>query len=166
MTDTNWNPGETGVTIKTGKAYDDSWYTFRGTPESIKEQIVSFFGFDSASVASLTVHEVSVNARQVAQGVAAVAVTLGGTAIGSVPSGDGAAAQAAALGTAPASDPWAGTESAAATPAGEHPLLARINAAATTDELKLLWADNQAAFGDEAVMAAWKARGKALQAAA
>lgn len=150
------------VTIKYGKGYEETWAVFRGTVSQVREDIISYFGVDGASVASLTLSELVVNVTNLAHGKGNAAALLGGVVLGSVPSGDTAAAEAAALGT-PASDPWASVESNTVT---EHPLLARIKAATNVEELKLLWADNQAAFSDENVMAAWKQRGQALQAAA
>ncbi|MGW1258441.1 hypothetical protein ACWD5Q_25490 [Streptomyces sp. NPDC002513] len=45
---------------------------------------------------------------------------------------------------------------------GTKALLEQIEACRTIDELKRLWAENQAAFSDSAVMDAWKARGRVL----
>lgn len=73
-------------------------------------------------------------------------------------------------------DPWAAaaadqgddaSQSAAAEP--EKPnaaLYSAIESSADVNALKLLWADNQQAFADDAdLLAAWKAKGKALKAA-
>ena len=148
MTDTPWDASsrETGVTIKAGKGYDDSWFTFRGKPEDIKADIIAFFGLDSASVSSLTAHEVAVNARKIAQGLGAVGVKLGGEVV--------------AAGKAEEVLPSTTPEDKADAP---NPLLAQIEACKSTDELKRLWAENQAAFADQTITAAWKARGKALK---
>ena len=91
---------EVTVTIKAGKGYEDSWYVFRGDAEAVKEQLIGFFALDRASVASLSPFETAVNARQIAQSISDVSAKLGAVAIGSVPSGPSANAEAAALGTA------------------------------------------------------------------
>lgn len=159
MTDTNvWqaSASEVTVTIKAGKGYEDSWYVFRGRPEEVKEQIISFFGIPSASVASLSPFEVAVNARQIAQGNESTVAALGGTIVQDKPSQPQ---------STPGDDPWASVGPQDAAPA-ENPMLAQIAATKDVQELQRLWAENQAAFADPVVMDAWKARGKALQAAA
>ena len=148
---------EVTVTIKAGKGYEDSWYVFRGDAEAVKEQLIGFFALDRASVASLSPFETAVNARQIAQSISDVSAKLGAVAIGAVPSGPSANAEAAALGTAPADDPWAEADEPV-----RNPLYGRIEAATSKDELKLIWAENQAAFSDAELMAAWKAKGKSL----
>ncbi len=147
------------VTIKYGKGYDDSWVVFRGDAESIREDVIGYFGMDRASVAELTLSELIVNATQYAHGKTAVASTLNGAVIGHKPS----EAQDA---QGKSSDPWAAAEQQASAQPQENPMLARIAACTTGDELRRLWAGDQAAFADAEVMAAWKARGKALQGAA
>lgn len=144
------NPsGGVKVTIKTGKGYDDTWITFEG--EGLRQEMADFFGMDSASVAGLTNFEVVVNATQIAHGMGAVANRLGGTVI----TKDRAKAVQS---EAPA--PVAKDE-----PEAEgNPLLAQIAATTNVEALKRLWAENQPLADD--VMAAWKARGKALKDAA
>lgn len=153
MTDA-WSAGaETSVTIKSGKGYDDSWYVFRGRPEEIKAQLVDFFGIPSASVAGLSVFEVAVNCRQIAQGNESTVAALGGTIV---------PADTKPSQTTPGDDPWAAIEAGAPDESAPNPILGQIEACKTTDELKRLWAENQAAFADSAVMDAWKAKGKSL----
>jgi hypothetical protein len=146
-----WTEGGTGVTIKEGKGYEESWFTFRGTPAQIKEDLIQFFGLDSASVADWTVHAVASHCKAIAHGIAVVATELGAAVIADGPSEN-----------LPASSTPSPTEDAPA----ESPLLARIAATTDAESLKRLWAENQDAFKDATVMNAWKARGKALQNAA
>jgi hypothetical protein len=65
------------------------------------------------------------------------------------------------------SGPWPGSASVAESKK-EDPnayILGEIEKKTTVQELKKLWAENQSFFSDAAVMAAWKAKGKALSAA-
>lgn len=161
MSDTNvWqgDSSEVTVTIKSGKGYDDSWFVFRGKAASVKEQLIEFFSLDRASVESLSPYEVAVNARSVAQGLAAVAVTLGGT----VTHSEATKPSTPATGASTATDDGWGEDTTSPTDL----ILVKIEAAASVDELKALWADNQSVFADAEVMAIWKAKGKALKAAA
>ncbi len=144
------------VTIKYGKGYEETWAVFKGSTGEVREDILTYFGIESASVASLTLSELVVNVTNLAHGKGNVAATLGATAI---PSATSEAAQAEGT------DPWAAAASAS-TPAQPevNPIFDAIKACTTRDELKRLWAENQPQFADSAVMDAWKARGKELTA--
>lgn len=147
------------VTIKEGKGYEASWFVFRGSNEQVKADLIQFFGLDPATSAKLTTFEVTNNARQVAQGLATVAATVGAVVI------DGGTNPAVAGGT-PGDDPWAAAASEQAAPADPNAaLLSQIAAAASVADLQTLWVDNQGAFSDAAVMQAWKDKGKSLTAA-
>ncbi|MGW2539815.1 hypothetical protein ACWC5I_02855 [Kitasatospora sp. NPDC001574] len=137
--------GRITVTIKYGKAFDDSWAVFRGSPEEVERDIVRFFRFDGESVTKLSLNELVVEAAQSAQ---ATTMVVRGLDARIVPQ-DTPATTAASRPTSPAGG-----------------LLELIERCADTDALKALWATNQAAFQDQAVMDAWKARGRALKAAA
>lgn len=142
-----------GVTIKYGKGYDETWSTFRGLPAEIREDIVAYFGLDPEATEQLSLNELVVNATQVAHGVTTAATLLGAVVI---PSSD-----APAEGTSV----W---EQAAAEPAepAVDPIFSAIERAQNVEELKVVWADNQAKFSEPNVMEAYKSRGKELQAAA
>lgn len=148
MADDAWSQDGAGigVTIKTGKGYEDTWITFRGSPKQIREDICATFGMECANVADLSLFDVVVNATTIAHGTSTVASKLGGTVVSN---------------KAKAEEP---KEEQPAEPEA-NPILAQIEACADTDALRRLWAENQAAFSDAAVMAAWKAKGKALKAA-
>ncbi|MFI9228965.1 hypothetical protein [Streptomyces rimosus] len=140
------------VTIKYGKGYEDSWVTFRGAPEAIPGDIVSFFGLDCDTLAELTPSELVVEATHTAQGAMHVVRGLDARIVPSRPAETADAPRKAA-------------QAAAKPDTTTQALLDQIQACQSADALKRLWAENQAAFGDEGVMNAWKARGRALAAA-
>ncbi|MFJ1932606.1 hypothetical protein ACIOGZ_08000 [Kitasatospora sp. NPDC088160] len=135
--------GRITVTIKYGKSLDDSWAVFRGSAEQVEQDIASFFGLNCESVTNLSLSELVVEATQAAQSTAAIVRGLGARII-----------------PQPASGPTPPQDTATGG------LLEQIERCASTDALKALWATNQAAFADQAVMDSWKARGRALKAAA
>ena len=121
---------------------------FTGSVESIGIDIVSYFGLDPEAVKDLTLNELVVMVTSIAHG--------GGNA--------------AAAGAIPVSQQRAGSWGAAAAaassaPPAEHPVVAQINACKDVDALKKIWAENQAAFANKDVEAAYKAKGKALTSA-
>ncbi|MCX5236253.1 hypothetical protein OG824_13690 [Streptomyces prunicolor] len=158
---------ETTVTIKYGKGYDDTWAVFRGRPEEIRADILSYFGMDPETQRGLSLSSVVINATNVAHAKGLIATALGATVVEET-STDGPAK--------PTSDPWAAA--AGTTPvhtvADQAPakedrnvwILGEIEKQTTVQGLKKLWADNQSFFADVAVMAAWKTKGKSLQAVA
>jgi hypothetical protein len=151
------------ITIKYGKSYDDTWAVFHGTLDDVRADICAFFGIASTSKTELTLSELVVNATGIAHGIGALASELGAVVIASGQA-DAAPADQAAPGR---SDPWTQVGATPAEPAAPaepqpHPLLALIEQAPTVRALELLWVENQDAFADPAVMAAWKARGRAL----
>ncbi|WP_406192303.1 hypothetical protein OH733_05525 [Streptomyces griseus] len=156
------------ITIKYGKSYEDTWAVFEGSTPDIRAEIIDYFGMDPATQQGLSLSSVVVNATQVAHGKGLIATALGATVI----------EETIAEPAKPAGDPWAAASaqqapsawsSSASVPAlkAEDPnawILGEIAKKATVDELKKLWAANQSFFADAAVMAAWKAKGKALSA--
>ncbi|MGZ2360715.1 hypothetical protein LRE75_29220 [Streptomyces sp. 372A] len=146
------------VTVKSGKEYDSWWAVFRGATYEVYDDVIMFFGFDSETVTNLSLHELVDEASKLAHGSALITRQLGATPI--------ATPQAAAAGE----DPWAAAQATTAAPAqsagSATALLEQVAACQTTDELKRLWATNQAAFADQAVMDAWKSRGRAIKQAA
>lgn len=159
MSEQVWQPEGRGitVTVKYGKGYEESWVVFRGPSiTQVREDIIDYFGMDRASVSELTLSDVVVNATNLAHGKGNVAAALGATVIKSGPTPT----------EAPATSAWAQAAQQEAEAPAVNPMLAQIAATTSTDELRRLWAANQSAFADAEVMAAWKARGKALKAAA
>jgi hypothetical protein len=156
---------ELSVTIKYDKGHDATWAVFRGTTGEIRADILDFFGMDPATQVGLSLSSVVTNATQIAHGKGLIATALGATVVEETaepakPTDDPWAAASAAQ----SSGPWPG--SASVTEAKEDPnayILGEIEKQTTVDGLKKLWAGNQSFFSDPAVMAAWKAKGKALQ---
>jgi hypothetical protein len=159
---------ELSVTIKYDKGHDATWAVFRGTTMEIRADILDFFGMDPATQVGLSLSSVVTNATQIAHGKGLIATALGATVVEETtepakpPTDDPWAAASATQ-----SGPWAGSASVAE-PTKEDPnayILGEIEKKTTVQELKKLWAENQSFFADPAVMAAWKAKGKALSAA-
>lgn len=151
--------GEAGrTTIKGGKGYEETWHSFDGSPSRRKQDMIEYFGLDSESVSGLTPYEVAVQCEQIAHGVGNVTRTLGGTPVAQ---NDSAEADTDAFAQAKAAQQRAAKEAQSESEA-PNPLYKAIADAETVDALKLLWAENQAAFTDTDLMTAWKARGKEL----
>lgn len=107
----------------------------------------------------MTLHEVVQNATQIAHGVTSAVRGLGGTV---VPLQTVKTDEAQTGST----DVWAAAGGSAAEEEPPNPIYDQIKDAADVPALQRLWAENQPAFKDADVLAAWKARGKALSAAA
>lgn len=144
MTDNPITPGETGVTIKYGKGYDDTWVTFRGTPDSVRSQLCETFGLKPEGFDTLS--ELVLEATALAHGANNAASGAGGRSIPKDQKSEGAPAQEAKPEEKPAS-----------------PLLERVEEATDVKQLQHLWASNKEAFADADLMAAWKAKGKSLK---
>lgn len=146
------------VTIKYGKSYEDTWAVFNGPLEGVREDLIAYFGVDRVSVENQTLSELVVNVTSLAHGKGNAAALLGGVAIGtdttSIPT------------PAPRSDEAQQPSGTQEEPQGEDlakALLAKVEAATDVAALKRLWAENQAVFAAAPdLMAAWKAKGKAL----
>lgn len=152
--------GVISVSFKSDKGYDATMVKVSaGSVAYVRELVMAYFGYESASVADLTLHELVVNATELTHGVNAAAAGLGGKAI--------SAQQAAET---PKNDPWSQAQAGAQKPGEDAPapIYGLIEAATSTDVLKRLWAEHQATgeFSDPKVMEAWKAKGKTLKAAA
>lgn len=160
------NPGEVVVTIKQHGGYDATWFVFRGTAESVREQIIAFFGIDSASVTDLSLHGLVTNATQIAHGVSTVAEKLGGVVVP-----EDAAEPSEGPSSASEGDAWANVSDS---PAKNEPekaevdpnawILTQIEDVTNVADLQKLWAENQTIFVGP-VMDAYKVKGKALTAA-
>ncbi|MEU2854120.1 hypothetical protein [Streptomyces syringium] len=133
------------VTIKYGPECGASGVSFQGPPEGVFGDVASFFGLDSDTCASMTLGELVLEAAQLAQGSSHIACGLGAHVVPQEPN----------------TTPDRAREAARETRAGQ-PLLDEIEACGSVEELKKWWAENQAAFADQAVMDAWKARGRLL----
>ncbi|MFD6636786.1 hypothetical protein ACFWDN_13325 [Micromonospora chalcea] len=147
------------VTIKYGKGYEETWVSFAGLREEIREDIIDYFGLDRDSVSGLTLSELVVSATNLAHAKGNVASSLGGTVI----------PPAQQSKPAPASDVWdeigqAGQQSSAPAEPEKDPVLTLIEKAESVDELKRIWAENQERVVGP-ILDAWKARGKELKAA-
>ncbi|MEV5330877.1 hypothetical protein [Streptomyces werraensis] len=162
------------VTIKYGKGHDDSWVVFEGSTQEIRTDVIDYFGMDPETLVGLSLSSIVVNATNIAHGKGLIATSLGATVVEETP----AAAPAkptedpwAAASAAQSGGPWPGSASVAETPAEEKVddttawALGEIEKKTSVQELKKFWAENQALFSNEKIMAAWKARGKALQSA-
>jgi hypothetical protein len=146
------------VTIKYGKAYDDTWAVFKGqTANQVRDDILSYFGFDYTE---MSLHELVLNMTQVAHGGSTVTRVLDAVAVPEVTN----------VHVANVGNPWAGlsddpTEESPAQQEEEKPfayIYELFEKAQSPTELQRIWAQHQAAFSDENVIAAYKARGKEL----
>jgi hypothetical protein len=159
------------VTIKYGKGYDDSWVVFEGTTPEVRAEILDYFGMDPESQRGLSLSSIVVNATNIAHGKGLVATQLGATVVEETSTAPAKPTEDpwAAASAAQSGGPWPGSASVASEqPKAEDPnayILGEIAKQTTVDGLKKLWAANQSFFKDPAVMAAWKAKGKSLQAA-
>lgn len=150
------------VTVKYGKGYEESWAVFKGMGNAeVRTLILDYFGVEPNAVTELTTHELVVDLTRVAQGTASAASVLSAVAI---PGGKTDPPPPAS------GNPWAGLdEEKPEAEAEAHPFQSVIDALkAATDipALQRVWAENQPAFKDETVVAAYKARGKELKNAA
>ena len=143
------------VTIKYGSGYDQPWIVFHGLTDEVRRDIIGCFGLDVDEAAQLSLADVIVNVSGQARALGAVAGGLGATVIESGP------ARAVREPVAPpASD--RDQPSRDKPEADAHPLIGVIAQTPDVRSLERLWVENQEAFGDPAVMAAWKERGRVL----
>lgn len=155
MADTPFVDGEISVTIKHGGRHEDPWLVVRGTPQRVKAQLIEFFDLDEKGTGeydSKSPSDVLYEAVKQADAEYAATKQLGGRVVRK-------SSAAKAEPKQEDSPPW--SEERAEEKA--NPILAQIEQINTVDDLKLLWAENQAAFKEGAVMDAWKARGKELK---
>lgn len=147
------NPGDLTITIKYGKGYDESWAVFRGTQDSIRDQLCTYFNMNDNP--ELCLHEIVLIATKTAHAGSAVssigtpipASQLGKSSDG--PKGD---------------DAWSEAEKKASEP-GPNPLLSQVAATETVQALQRVWAENKSEFdSNPELMAAYKTHGQKLQA--
>ncbi|MCG8926667.1 hypothetical protein [Lentzea sp. CC55] len=169
------------VTIKGKGDKADPWAVFYGSPAEIREDLIGYFGLDSYSTEQHTLHELVQLAAKIASGAPmpagmqasasgdseaeaeARAMKLLKDELGARPVGESTTAEDvwASASSSPADPPWPTDDKPVV-----NPMLARIDACASVEALKKLWAENQAAFADGSLMDAYKAKGRALKAAA
>lgn len=153
------------VTVKYGKGYEESWAVFRGQADEVREDLEAYFGLDREATAEYTLSELVVHATRIAHAKGNVAGLLGGTIVKGVNQAE--PTQPAKAAKADGTDPWVGVEQGSRQAKAEddpnRAMLDTIAACASGDQLRTLWAENQAAFADPAVMDAWKARGRELK---
>ena len=146
-----------GITIKTGKGYDDTWLTFTGSPVQVRTLIKETFDLDDTD---LTLFEVVANATKVAHGVTTAVSMLKGTVVPPASSPKGSVPDEAQQ------DVWAAADESPVNP--YDALLVAIDKCADVNSLKRLYADNKEKFTADTdhaktAKAAWQAKGKALQ---
>jgi hypothetical protein len=173
----------TSVTFKTGEKYKESLINFSGAREQVRADVIAFFGLVPSECDGRTDYEVRLMADSIAQSVAVVQNKLGAVlATKSEVAAGNAQAQPRdqipqAVHDAMANgDPWkqAGEAdtTAAAKPEAPAPspvevMLDTVDAQVEVKALQLVWAQNKQLFKDhDELMAAYKAKGKSLQAAA
>ncbi|MGW1836983.1 hypothetical protein [Streptomyces sp. NPDC002067] len=135
------------VSLPFGTGADDPTVRLEGSEEAIRDAIRSFFWPDCDTLTNVSLAELVIEASRTARSASQIVHGLGARVV---------PAQAGAPETADRPSPAEHSEAKA--------VLEQIEACRTIDELKRLWAENQAAFSDPSVMDAWKARGRALAA--
>lgn len=153
------------VTIKYGKAYDDTWAVFKGSnAQEVRMQLLEYFDIDWTTVGELSLHELVNDVTKVAHGTATATRVLDAVAIPDTRNGQT---------SAPTENPWANLPDEF-TPENvreeetikeEKPFahVYELFAQATDRKaLQRVYVTNQDAFSDEGVIAAYKARGKEL----
>lgn len=135
-------------------AADNPWLVFEGTVESVREQIIAAFGMEETE--GLNLAELVLQAQTQMTAVFNAARGTGGKVV----RGGGGAHKPLPYPGPPA--PNAAPEKSEEELNRER-LQAEIAAATDVDALKQLWARNQEAFKDDALMAEWRAKGKSLQ---
>src|SRR5690606_3029210 len=147
MTDDNGR--RTTVTIKAGAGHNVPWLVFNGTPDEIRQDIVTTFGWDAGQAFDVSLAELVLNVSKHWQDVATVADKLDGQAVsGSRPK---------PIKKAAATAPEAVQTDATAD------LIAQIRGAGSVDRLSELWKASRAAFTNSDVKAAATARRKELE---
>lgn len=146
---------EITATVKYGASYEDPWLTFKGAsaPE-VKAAIIEAFELDGTA-RKLSLAWVVQEASRMATSSQILSSKLGATPV---------------IEEGGKEDPWATAEAGAdknvwpeekESPADQMRRL--IAGCGSVEELKRLWVDNQTAFQDPDLMAAYKARGRELK---
>jgi hypothetical protein len=157
---TPFENGRVSVTMKHNGKYEDPWIVFHGSVEKVKDDMIRAFGLGEGDVpfADRSLSDVLYEANKQSVAEYNAATALNGTVI-KTKRGKGHALP----------DPGKTDEATVTDPKADepevNPLLAKIEAVPDVGALQKLWAENQAAFTEPDIMAAYKARGKALSAA-
>ena len=169
------------VTVKykdvKGKGYDMPWVVFHGTVDTIRRDIVQFFGFEDVEVKNedgtdLPLHALVLNANTYAHQLQGVTQTLGATVTAvqtGVKSGGWSEEKPTAWDQATPQEA-AGAAQTAAQPEGSvypyQDLEDALRAATDAYTLRRIWANNREGFADqkwgERLKAAYKETGKSL----
>lgn len=156
------------LTIKFDAGYAAPWFVGNGTPEEIREQVLSVFGFDRDLVAEYTLAQLAVEATRTANGLYTAQERLGAVIVGTGEADGVSGAQPAATPpparkTGPTGNAaWASIEGQDSSPAERaaapepeaDPLVAAINAANSKGEFALIWKANKDRFTEPEVKAA------------
>ncbi len=169
----------TSVTFKTGEKYKESLINFSGARQQVRADIIAYFGLKPSECDGLTDFEIRQAADRIAQAVVTVTNKLGAAIVKDEPASAQPRDQipAAVHEAMKDGDPWAQAEGGSSAPAkAEEPapdpdpvavMIDTINAQTSVKAIQVVWAENKALFNQHPeIMAAYKAKGKALQAAA
>jgi hypothetical protein len=179
VTETYELDGRTSVTFKTGAKDKESLINFSGARQFVRAEMIAFFGLKPSECDGRSDYEVRVMCDQIAQAVALMQDQLGATL---APKEESKPASTQPRDQIPAAvhesmkdgDPWAQAEGNAE-PAKTEPepapdpkvvMLDTIASQTNVKDLQRVWSENKVLFEDSEIMAAYKAKGKSLQAAA
>jgi len=152
MSDSPFEEGNVSVTLKHNGKYEDPWVVFHGSPARIREQIIEFFDMGTEVSDDASVANVVYEANKIASREYNAAQQLGGVVIST--NKPGAKSQPKAQGE---------TKPAATDDKSEF-IAGKIASAPDMDSLTDVWGDYATEIkADENLMAAFKARGKALK---
>lgn len=150
---------QSSVTIKLGPGYEAPWFAFKGGPGTIRRQILEAFGVEDETEVSL----IELIAKSSVDAQAAYSLATGGA----TPT-TGRRRASYSKDSGQKSSPKAEEASPADEEKAEESrnisrILGAIEAAKTPQELKLVWAKDQAAFSDSRLQLAYKSRNSALK---
>lgn len=148
---------QSSVTIKLGPGHEAPWFVFKGGPGIIRRQILEAFGAEDDAEVSL----IDMIAKSSVDAQAVYSLATGGAS----PATGGRRASYAPRGQQQpkAAEPSPGEEEKAEESRNISRILEAIEAAKTPQELKLVWAKDQAAFSDTRLQTAYKSRNNALK---
>ena len=152
------NP-ESTATIKLGGGHEAPWLVVKGNPAAIRRQLLEAFGIEDDTEVSL----IELIAKLSVDAAAAYSLATGGA----TPSAGGRRASYSGNAKPRAAQHPQRVESTADEADSEESrnisrILAAIEAAQTPQELKLVWAKDQAAFSDSRLQVAYRSRNNNL----
>lgn len=151
-------PDDRGTaTIKFSKDFDAPWYVAYGAPSELRRQIIDAFGYDEEAVTDVSLIDLMARASIDAQ-AAFSAAKIGTPDAWSTgkPVGEKAPAKRTTKAAAPKAE-------AKPEESPVQGLIDAINAATDETELKRVWAENQDAFSNTELQAAYKAKRNELK---